>query len=500
MRRRTALGASGGTGAGMGTPKPLRPSLNLLAAAMAGAVNQAFTLPLENITTRMQTGPQHARPPPPPPNPPAAEDDDDRACVDGGLRRREAEVVCGERDPFGRRSDDSCGGDCEGGTDVEETLRDAARGARAEGETVRPGREDCSDNQDRSGDSDKDCSGSSEPGLGRRGRCRPRQSVWTVTGDLYRESGGIGRFWRGFVPSLILTCNPAINYTAFDMLKALWLRRRHPDPPAAAASAASGASAGAAASARGGGAPGFLNPLEAFLVAAAAKSLATLITYPMIRAKVVLMTSPLLTPIVDGADDDGDGNVGNARPLSLETARQRRRESKQGAPGGNRGGGVIGRSATTTTTTDTTASGLSSVAAADVGAREVTSNEELPPVHGDGVDAASSVREMPQTGGSAGAAGRGAGTPAAATVVREARGGDTRGIGEVMLDILRREGLGGLYAGCGAQLLHTILKSALLLATKEQIARAAASAVFLGGGSRGGVTAGSAKRPQFAAK
>ena len=35
------------------------------------------------------------------------------------------------------------------------------------------------------------------------------------------------------------------------------------------------------------------------------------------------------------------------------------------------------------------------------------------------------------------------------------------------------------------QLLHTILKSALLLATKEQIARAAASAVFFGG-SRGG--------------
>lgn len=44
------------------------------------------------------------------------------------------------------------------------------------------------------------------------------------------------------------------------------------------------------------------------------------------------------------------------------------------------------------------------------------------------------------------------------------------------------------------QLLHTILKSALLLATKEQIARAAASAVFFGG-SRSGAAGSTRPRP-----
>lgn len=44
------------------------------------------------------------------------------------------------------------------------------------------------------------------------------------------------------------------------------------------------------------------------------------------------------------------------------------------------------------------------------------------------------------------------------------------------------------------QLLHTILKSALLLATKEQIARAAASAVFFGG-TRSGAAGSTRPRP-----
>ncbi|CAN0448376.1 unnamed protein product, partial [Hapterophycus canaliculatus] len=255
-------------------------------------------------------------------------------------------------------------------------------------------------------------------------------SVASVTGDLYREGGGIGRFWRGFIPSLILTCNPAINYTAFDMLKALWLRRRRPDPSAAAAAAAAAAaSAGVAANARGGGAPGFLNPLEAFLVAAAAKSLATLVTYPLIRAKVVLMTSPSSTPAPDGDghgdDDDDDDGVPTYPPRSAKVAAESGRREREGSAsvGDLDDDDAVARNATAAAADD------------DDDGRGDRGGE------GDGVE-----------GSAESVAGSTSATATAAAAVRERRGGgDARGMGKVLLDIFGREGLGGLYAGCGAQ-------------------------------------------------
>ena len=37
----------------------------------------------------------------------------------------------------------------------------------------------------------------------------------------------------------------------------------------------------------------------------------------------------------------------------------------------------------------------------------------------------------------------------------EVGGSNSRGMGTVLVEILRREGLGGLYAGCGAQVKQT---------------------------------------------
>jgi adenine nucleotide transporter 17 len=87
-----------------------------------------------------------------------------------------------------------------------------------------------------------------------------------VLDELHNE-GGLLRFWRGIWPALILTCNPAINYATFDSLKAKYIFFRtgkyseNEDT--------------------------YLDPLPAFVVAALAKTLATIVTYPLIRAKVM---------------------------------------------------------------------------------------------------------------------------------------------------------------------------------------------------------------------
>ncbi|CAM9626278.1 unnamed protein product [Ectocarpus sp. 6 AP-2014] len=434
MRRRAAGGGSGG-----GASKPLRPSLNLLAAAMAGAVNQAFTLPLENITTRMQTASQRT--------PSVDNNDGEGAGERGGHGAME-----GSSPLDGRR--------CGVGNDTNGTWRDPVPATTAK--VTKAG-------------------GDSQAPI-KRGQRRPRQSVAAVTGDLYREGGGLGRFWRGFAPSLILTCNPAINYTAFDILKALWLRRR--DAAAVAAGAGSSTTVGAsAAGTSGGGTEGFLNPLEAFFVAAAAKSLATLVTYPLIRAKVVLMTAPTSpsAPIVDR----GSGNCSS--PAVPPAASASQLITPKGHVFGSCGSGKIGEA------TDDARDGgderLSNngedrAAAAAAAADATRMSDRGGSGHPIDASLGSAAAESTVAASSASAADRGEGTT----------GGEMHSMATVLVDIFRREGIGGLYAGCGAQLLHTILKSALLLATKEQIARAAASAVFLGGSSRGRA-AGFAKPP-----
>jgi len=79
--------------------------------------------------------------------------------------------------------------------------------------------------------------------------------------------------YRSLAVSLLLTVNPALQFTAFDQA-----RRR--------VLAAAAARAGAATAA---GRPE-LSALHAFLLGAASKAFATTLTYPAIRAKVVLQT------------------------------------------------------------------------------------------------------------------------------------------------------------------------------------------------------------------
>lgn len=70
--------------------------------------------------------------------------------------------------------------------------------------------------------------------------------------------------WKGLWPSLLLCSNPSINYTVFDVLKSRTLLARGRQK---------------------------LSMLEAFCLGLIAKLCATLATYPLIRAKVMLMVT-----------------------------------------------------------------------------------------------------------------------------------------------------------------------------------------------------------------
>eukprot|EP00644_Phytophthora_capsici_P007437 jgi/Phyca11/546485/estExt2_Genewise1Plus.C_PHYCAscaffold_210238 len=94
-----------------------------------------------------------------------------------------------------------------------------------------------------------------------------RRTMWGIAKEIYAEDG-LMSFWKGFIPSLVLVSNPSINYTIFDKLK---LQLQHSKMAASNAKRVSS-----------------LTALEAFILAAIAKAVATIVTYPIIRAKVLM--------------------------------------------------------------------------------------------------------------------------------------------------------------------------------------------------------------------
>ncbi|CEG35322.1 mitochondrial carrier family [Plasmopara halstedii] len=96
----------------------------------------------------------------------------------------------------------------------------------------------------------------------------PRQrTLIGIAREIYAENG-LRTFWKGFIPSLVLVSNPSINYTIFYKLK-LQLQQFK-----MAANNTKRVSS--------------LTALEALILAAFAKAVATIITYPIIRAKVLI--------------------------------------------------------------------------------------------------------------------------------------------------------------------------------------------------------------------
>jgi len=93
-------------------------------------------------------------------------------------------------------------------------------------------------------------------------------SFWGVGREIVREEGVAG-LWLGIKPGLVLTVNPAITYGVFERIKSILLLAQ--EKAAAAAATPSN---------------GKLTPGMNFLVGAMSKTLATVVTYPYIMAKV----------------------------------------------------------------------------------------------------------------------------------------------------------------------------------------------------------------------
>jgi hypothetical protein len=96
-------------------------------------------------------------------------------------------------------------------------------------------------------------------------------SLWGVGKEIVQEEGVTG-LWLGIKPGLVLTVNPAITYGVFERIKSILLLAQEKAATVAAPS------------------NGKLTPGTNFLVGALSKTLATVVTYPYIMAKVRIQT------------------------------------------------------------------------------------------------------------------------------------------------------------------------------------------------------------------
>ncbi|KAL7522886.1 hypothetical protein ACHAWX_007620 [Stephanocyclus meneghinianus] len=188
--------------------------------------------------------------------------------------------------------------------------------------------------------------------------------------NLQKSLNSISSLWNGLLPAVLLCSNPAIQYTLYDTIKSALLLRRlnrlqlsqHGNLPHTHQQNSTQLSS--------------LSMRESFLSGMVSKFFATMATYPLIRAKVLLMVSPPDTLL--------SGN--------------------------------------------SPAHYIPATSPYDGNATNINSSSDIPPPN-----------KYP------------------------------RSLPFLLLYIFRKDGFRGIYQGCSLQLLHTVLKSALLMMVRERI-------------------------------
>ncbi|KAG6124512.1 hypothetical protein E4U38_008427 [Claviceps purpurea] len=97
-------------------------------------------------------------------------------------------------------------------------------------------------------------------------RAVERQSLLATAREVVEGPDGVSGLWRGLKASLLLVVNPAITYGAYERLRVMFLKDKVN-----------------------------LRPWETFLLGALSKAMATIVTQPLIVAKVGLQSTPLGT-------------------------------------------------------------------------------------------------------------------------------------------------------------------------------------------------------------
>jgi len=199
--------------------------------------------------------------------------------------------------------------------------------------------------------------------------------------------------WNGLFPATLLCTNPAIQYTMFDTLKNALLQHKLCRDTAARSSNHQSSSTSNKSNTNK------LSMWEAFVFGLLSKFMATIITYPLIRCKVMLMVS---SP--DAFDVDDDAKRTNTTSLEEESRRHRCNNGHNG-------------------------------------------------------QANQKVDQQRQTNR----------TSSSASITNGSSTKYPKSLPLLLIHIFRRDGVRGIYKGCSLQLLHTVLKSALLLMVREKI-------------------------------
>jgi len=99
------------------------------------------------------------------------------------------------------------------------------------------------------------------------------KGAWDVAADLYNQ-GGIGTFWQGVVPAIVMVSNPTIQYILYEWLttKMVSMKRLASSPSSQRVHKGSAPSL-------------LLGGLDVFMLSAVAKLGATLATYPLLVIK-----------------------------------------------------------------------------------------------------------------------------------------------------------------------------------------------------------------------
>lgn len=129
-------------------------------------------------------------------------------------------------------------------------------------------------------------------------------SFLNVAREIIREDGITG-LWRGLKPSMVLTVNPAITYGVYERLKSILLLAREKA-----------------------GAGEKMTPWMSFILGAFSKTLATIVTYPYIMAKVRIQARTSGSDgDVDACGDDRTDDV--EKPLGGSSQKHARGRTKQ---------------------------------------------------------------------------------------------------------------------------------------------------------------------------
>lgn len=122
-------------------------------------------------------------------------------------------------------------------------------------------------------------------------KSRDRKDLMGTAKEIISEDGITG-LWKGLKPSLVLCVNPAITYGAFERFKAILIKRRDSN----------------------------LSPGIVFFLGALSKTIATIVTYPYIMAKVRLQWKPPKSDLKGDDGEDVDDSLKHKRNIKYKGA------------------------------------------------------------------------------------------------------------------------------------------------------------------------------------